>query len=283
MLAISAFLLAALPASAAASSATVSGGSLEYLAGSGEVNDVNVSLTNGTWFVLDGGATIAAGPGCNPFNSGEARCGQGGSSVAAIDAGDQGDAVTTSVPSDVAGGEGGDNLLGSDGDDAIDGGPGADAITGEGGADVLLGAGGDDAIRSQDGATDIVACGSGDDEVLADAQDVVRASCESVARGGIGGARSELRAAQLATKRLKVSSKRLAHLRIRCPRQELPRCTGTLTLKFSTGSGFVRVGRASFSIPSGRTRSVKVAVSSKGLSLLRRGRVKFRVNMVTRS
>ena len=67
---------------------------------------------------------------------------------------------------------GNDTILGLAGADAIDGGPGRDHVD----------AGpGNDRIQARDGAVDVIACGSGDDTVIADRDDRV-SRCEHVRR-----------------------------------------------------------------------------------------------------
>jgi Ca2+-binding RTX toxin-like protein len=97
---------------------------------------------------------------------------------------------------------GNDTLVGSGADNLLFGDEGNDTITGGAGQDVLVGAGGNDVIRARDGIADTIACGSGTDEVFADAIDVlfddpdpaVSDHCENVhlpaATGGSGGAGS---------------------------------------------------------------------------------------------
>jgi Ca2+-binding RTX toxin-like protein len=107
----------------------------------------------------------------------------------------------------IQGGRGNDKLSGRGGADCLAGGAGKDRLSGQGGndvlvgnggADVLIGGGGNDRIRpgrgrdkvdagggndtvnSADGKRDVVACGSGRDQVVADAHDKVADSCERV-------------------------------------------------------------------------------------------------------
>jgi Ca2+-binding RTX toxin-like protein len=93
----------------------------------------------------------------------------------------------------VDGGAGNDKLDGGFGDDTIVGGPGRDNIS----ADL---AGGDcgplwckypygnDVVEARDGEQDSIACGAGEDKVIADAIDTIAADCEQVdaQRGPVG-------------------------------------------------------------------------------------------------
>src|SRR5205823_11546011 len=67
-----------------------------------------------------------------------------------------------------------DSLDGRGGPDLLDGGPGRDALLGGAGADRLA--------ADYDGARDTVRCGAGRDLAVADLDDVVGASCETVTR-----------------------------------------------------------------------------------------------------
>jgi Ca2+-binding RTX toxin-like protein len=84
-------------------------------------------------------------------------------------------------------------VIGGPGADVISGDGDANALTGAGGADVLDGGGGDDTIdatvalgRPADGA-DTVRCGSGNDDVSAEANDRVAVDCEAIRVGGASG------------------------------------------------------------------------------------------------
>jgi hypothetical protein len=68
---------------------------------------------------------------------------------------------------------GNDTLVGSAADNLLFGDEGNDTITGGAGQDILIGADGNDVIRAQDGIADTISCGSGTDDVFADAIDVL--------------------------------------------------------------------------------------------------------------
>jgi Ca2+-binding RTX toxin-like protein len=68
---------------------------------------------------------------------------------------------------------GNDTLAGSASDNLLVGDAGNDTITGYGGQDILVGDDGNDVIRAQDGIADTISCGSGTDEVFADAIDIL--------------------------------------------------------------------------------------------------------------
>ncbi len=74
-------------------------------------------------------------------------------------------------------------LTGSDRGERLRGTNGADVVVGRGGRDLVLARGGADRIAvEQDGAVDVVSCGSGRDVVTADRRDGVARDCEVVSR-----------------------------------------------------------------------------------------------------
>jgi hypothetical protein len=79
----------------------------------------------------------------------------------------------------ISGGPGNDTLLGGSGSDVLDGGSGNDVIDGGKGADRITGGTGSDTIRAADGYKDVIDCGTGNDRVIADTDDVLK-NCESV-------------------------------------------------------------------------------------------------------
>jgi hypothetical protein len=82
--------------------------------------------------------------------------------------------VGTVAPDVIFGRAGADTLDGRGGADLLDGGPGRDVLLGDAGADRLA--------TDYDGARDTVRCGAGRDLAVADLEDVVGASCETVTR-----------------------------------------------------------------------------------------------------
>jgi Tol biopolymer transport system component len=76
-----------------------------------------------------------------------------------------------------------DRLRGTIADDRVCGFGGNDVISGGLGRDGLYGGEGNDSLRSRDGSFDIVGCGAGRDDVVADRVDLVGFDCERVRRG----------------------------------------------------------------------------------------------------
>jgi hypothetical protein len=81
----------------------------------------------------------------------------------------------------IKGTAGGDRLRGGKGNDRITAKDGADCVAGGKGKDRLRGGPGHDSIKAKDGKRDRVACGPGQDKVVADRQDKLR-GCERKSR-----------------------------------------------------------------------------------------------------
>jgi RTX calcium-binding nonapeptide repeat (4 copies) len=76
---------------------------------------------------------------------------------------------------------GADCLFGGAGDDVVIGGPGGDKLVGDAGRDAFVGGTGDDMIIANDGIGEPVACGPGNDLLIADEKDKA-SRCERVTR-----------------------------------------------------------------------------------------------------
>jgi Tol biopolymer transport system component len=75
-----------------------------------------------------------------------------------------------------------DRLRGTIADDRVCGFAGDDLLSAGKGRDGLYGGDGNDTLRSRDGLFDVVGCGAGRDDVLADRFDLVGADCERIRR-----------------------------------------------------------------------------------------------------
>jgi Ca2+-binding RTX toxin-like protein len=145
------------PVAASASRARVINGSaLDYAAGSGESNDVNVSLDSGAYTITDSGAAITAGAGCGPVDSHRVRCSADGVGLVTVAARDQNDAVSVSVSTStlIEGGLGNDTLVGGSGVDFLDGDAGNDILGGGESNDLLTGGFGADYLSGGGGGFD---------------------------------------------------------------------------------------------------------------------------------
>lgn len=167
------------------------------------------------------------------------------------------------------GGAGDDTIAGGGGDDVIVGGPGRDSLAGEGsGSGQFTSVPGNDRIDARDGEADAVDCGPGADQVIVDALDVAT-QCEAVDRP------PAVVAATLRSTSLKVQSRKRVTLKLACPKGAAT-CAGRLTLK----RGATTLGSARYALGAGRTKSVRVTLTTKGRSLMRTSkRVRVRVTV----
>jgi hypothetical protein len=146
-------------------------------------------------------------------------------------------------PDEVRAGFGDDRLLTGDGDDVLEGASGADTMNG---------GRGDDTFRAQDGTRDSITCSTGVDTVDADLQDAPGGKitgCEEVRTSPHG----EPQPAAISP-RAKLA-RRGVDLTLHCDGKR-PACRGEVRLR----RGRSNVGTQSFSIRSGRTVTVSVAV-----------------------
>lgn len=123
--------------------AQVTGGTLQYAAGTGVANDVLVTTLLPGYLTIDDIVTITPGPGCAHFSGDHTvvRCSPAGVRKIVIDAGNGDDRVVnrTALPSTLDGRVGTDLLLGGSANDVLKGGPGDDVLAGGPGFDTLHG------------------------------------------------------------------------------------------------------------------------------------------------
>jgi Ca2+-binding RTX toxin-like protein len=198
---------------------------------------------------------------------------------------------------DILGGSGPDALTGNAAANEIRGGAGNDLIDGLGGSDLLSGETGDDELRSTDGLPDSDYCGDGTDTTVADPLDV-RVACEQPAPpaaddgtdpGGTdtpdgatpGADPSPAPSLGIGPSRLRLDRRGGARLRVACPASAAGRCAGTLTIRREVGGATRRCGRRDFSIPAGRTATVRTRVTRSLRRALAHGRV--RVQLLARA
>ena len=156
------------------------------------------------------------------------------------------------------GGAGDDTILGGGGDDVIVGGPGTDSLAGEGsGSGQFTSVPGNDTIDARDGVREQLNCGPGADTAIVDALDLVPQDpgslCEAVQRPPV------IAAAKLSTSSLKVQSRKRVTVKLTCPKDVAP-CAGKLTLK----RGKVTLGSAKYAVAAGKSKRVRVNLTSKG-------------------
>lgn len=197
LIVLAAIVALALPASAAASTASRDGATITITAGPEDNHITTGHGMFGTGIIDTAG--IVPGPGCTAYSDG-VSCGSLYDAVIVADLGDGDDefgnmglggAVIHGGPgNDEIGGTSGDDrlygdagsdtLYGENGDDTVDGGPGLDQIYGDG---FYYDVGGNDTLNSRDGEKDEVSCGMGVDTVTADALDDIYVECDIVDRG----------------------------------------------------------------------------------------------------
>jgi RTX calcium-binding nonapeptide repeat (4 copies) len=157
-----------------------------------------------------------------------------GASGAAVHEGTRGDDTLSGTGADdvIIGKGRHDRLHGLGGNDTLDGGAGRDRLTGGSGQDTLvagpgrdrlMGGRGDDTINSWDRARDTANCGPGWDTVVADANDVVLASCEQASFSIAGRAGDSGSTLFIDTQSVNDGSG-VVHLFLERPRRPLPDC-----------------------------------------------------------
>jgi hypothetical protein len=174
------------------------------------------------------------------------------------------------------GGTGNNTLVGNNDDDTIVGGPGVDSFNGDGAGGGFFVVIGNDAINAADGNAEPVACGPGADTATVDASDQVASdemnACETVRRAS---AAPQARFARLSAPALRGA---VVRMRVTCRVSAAPGCRGRLTLrtaaKVRLGSRKrkLTLGRASFKLGPGKSRTVRIKLPRDARSLLRRTR-----------
>lgn len=154
---------------AQASSVSVSGTTVVYVAGVGESNVLTFS-TVGNDVVVDDSETLTPGAGCAQGSDATiAICSGAGLSRVDADSGDMDDTVsiTGTISMTLRAGDGDDTITGSPGNDALYGEAGIDTINSGDGGDIVDGGDGDDVLRGQDG-DDTLLGGPGIDQLEGD-------------------------------------------------------------------------------------------------------------------
>ncbi|MDA0183677.1 hypothetical protein OJ997_25435 [Solirubrobacter phytolaccae] len=188
----------------------------------------------------------------------------------------------------IDGGDGDDTIYGGGNDDTIVGGPGTDSLSGEGsGSGMFVSVPGNDTIDARDGVREAINCGLGADTAIVDALDIVPQDpgslCEAVDRPPV------LAAATVRSSKLKVQSKKRVSVSLACPK-DVATCTGKVTLKTASKvrvgkrRSVVTVGSASYSVAAGTSKNVRVNLSSKARTLLRKSKsVRVRITVAPAS
>lgn len=201
------------PASASASSLSLSARTLQYTGAPAEANHLTISYDAGqsVYVLNDTGVASINVPtphsqqDCRSYTATIAYCPYGGFASIVVHLGNGGSfAQSTLALTSVTmyAGTGNDTLIGGGGFDSLFGGAGTDTlragsgptrlVAGSGNATMYGGTGidsyqggpGADTIHARNGHGESVACGAGNDAVEADPGDTAAADCESVDRGG---------------------------------------------------------------------------------------------------
>jgi Ca2+-binding RTX toxin-like protein len=167
----------------------------------------------------------------------------------------------------IDGGDGNDTIYGGGNDDQIKGGPGLDSLSGEGsGSGFFISVPGNDTIDARDGVREQLNCGPGADTAIVDALDVIPQDpgslCEAVDRAGAGPAAAAIgiRSSKLTVRRGRVS------VSLAC-KAAGSKCSGKLRLRTTSK---VTVASGAYSIAAGKSATVRLKLSSKGRTLMRR-------------
>jgi RTX calcium-binding nonapeptide repeat (4 copies) len=175
----------------------------------------------------------------------------------------EGDDVGSDIEN-VVGGAGDDKLLGQSGAVAndLDGGPGHDLLVGRGGIDSFHAGPGADEVRSADGTLDTADCGDDTDFYEADPFDTLIACETNLAppppAGTPAGPVTPAPAAatlRIGPRRVRLTRRGVARLRLRCTGGAAERCSGVLKLKRRTER---TLGKRRFSVAAGATRTVRI-------------------------
>ncbi|MBJ7347600.1 MAG: calcium-binding protein [Thermoleophilaceae bacterium] len=184
-------------AAAPASTVGVTSGVLDFTAGSGQNNNVFVSVSGATYSITDSAAPLTAGTGCTSVSTNQVDCGSAGVTSIHIGGLDGDDTLrsSASVASVIDGGDGNDTLVGGsvadtlnggNNNDTLDGGTGADALNGGAGTDTVTYASRSVAITVTVNGTANDGAASEADNVATDIENVVGGSSNDVLTGSTG-------------------------------------------------------------------------------------------------
>jgi Ca2+-binding RTX toxin-like protein len=156
----------ALPATASAGTASITGSTLNFVASSGEDNDLIIETDGSVFRVFDNLATVTAGTGCNQRTTHRVNCPIAGINLIDVQARDGDDnvqLVTGTVDANLNGGGGADTLFSDAGDDTLTLG-----TTPSGNSDQASAGAGNDTLNAPTNANSnsFLGGGPGDDDLL---------------------------------------------------------------------------------------------------------------------
>ena len=244
---------------------------------------VDIPFFGGSDFIDAGDGNDQIVKGGLPLELNDVRAGTGDDTVTIT--GSSQDQVSGSTGNDtLTAGPSKDSVSGGNGNDTIDAGTGDDTVNGGSGEDNISTSGGDDVITSKESDNvafsfkDVVTCGFGSDDVVADLMDQVDAlsqkgggTCEEVDRSPI----RETPHVRIAAETLRVGAGGGVRVALRCPRgvRRLG-CNGTLQLGIARRRGGAgnasRSDRVRYAIRAGRRRSVSLQLTGADVRRLRR-------------
>jgi hypothetical protein len=189
----------------------------------------------------------------------------GGGGLDLLQGGDGNDSLGGDGDADTVQGDSGDDSVdGGAGEDLLAGGSGNDTVTGGADADSLNAGTGADTLKSRDGVVDIVTCGTDadPDKTEADASDKLSGDCALTA--------VEAAFVSISGRAVRIARNGTVAVMVSC-RRAAAACAGALTLETSgkvrtaarrrPKPRKLRLGSSRFSIPAGKTSTVKVRVS----------------------
>lgn len=188
----------------------------------------------------------------------------------------------------VISGQGRDRITGSSAAETIDGRSGDDSINPGGGTDTVSGSAGNDTIdvrEDNQGIRDVVTCGTGQDEVIADLADSVAvrflivspkddSACERVERFAVDDGPPGV----IRTRSVKLSRDGMAALRLACPARARVTCRGSM--RVADPRRLTRtLARGTYSVRRRATGRIRLQLSRAGA---RRARSRGAITVITR-
>jgi Ca2+-binding RTX toxin-like protein len=181
----------------------------------------------------------------------------------------EGDSIDADVEN-ATGGTGPDKLTGNAQQNVLIGAQGNDTLTGGANNDTLIGASGSDSMLSKDGLLDIVDCGTQVDTTDADPVDQLT-DCDPVVTPPTPPTtpkkpvtpQTKRPKLVIGPGRVRVGSKRVARLTVRCPVTAKAACTGTLRLQRKIKGKTRKLGSRKFNVAVGAKRTVRIKLRRK--------------------
>lgn len=179
------------------------------------------------------------------------------------------------------GGEGNDRFNGGDEADTFLGGLGDDTLDPGTGSDTADGQDGNDTLKLRDGVGDLAVGGTGTDSATVDSLDAVAADVEDVDRSKSGAKALKI------YKKAKLDRRYRARIKLACDDSAIEGCSGRLSLLAKTRIGGKRLevllASKRYELDAGERTRVTVRVPKHVKKLVKRGKVKLKVQAVARN